>query len=86
MTIFLSFPTNILDHRITLAWLSTLCVLTKPYIFPGATTDGSINDGSSFYLKLYFWSTLELIKSLSRRIIQMARDQSLRKNFFLIRN
>ena len=27
----------------TLAGLAAFCVLTKPYIFAGATTDGSIN-------------------------------------------
>ena len=46
----------------TLTGLSTLYVLTKPYIFPGASTHGSINV-LELYLKLYFLFTFERINS-----------------------
>ena len=66
----------------TLTGLSALSVLTKPYIFPGAANDGSINL-LFFYLKLNFLCTFESIDSLSLKKVEMDCDLVLQTNFSL---
>ena len=76
------FSTPVLQSLvITLTGLLSLCVLTRAYIFPVATYDGSLNF-YKFCLESYFVSSFESANLLFLKMFLMDHNQVLPKSVF----